>query len=338
LIGQTPAHSEVTTKLGEGGIRELWRGLFWLFIFAALAFGCDRKAFDSPVLTAKVPLHLEEHLQEASLEGSGLPNPDAEPISWSFDSLGHGWIPVAAPGYSEIEPQTIEGGLRLPLTPQNLSVMNSDLMEGYLYSALPDLRFENWSAVEITARAVGIRNMGLLYNHTEEDRMYPDDIPFQSSGGQLAVMSDGTVQTYRLPLDSPRRRPWSGPWTHLGLWFNALEDAEIPTLDLLSIRLISAESEFATERAGVRLLGRSPDKSLPDLPSHRRSLFMHAPGKISYRVQVPQNGRLDTALSTLTDKASVSFSVTATPASGESVALFEETLHDPTSWVVGFGH
>ena len=283
-------------------------------------------------MTAEHPLHLEEHLQTAIIDGSDPPLIEQEAVGWTFDSPNHDWRPVAPTGAQAVEPVPVEGRYRLPLTPANPSSMNPEILEGYIFTDLPDRRFEDWSYVEITARANGVRNMGLFYNYTEDDPQYPNDIPFYSGGGKVAVISDGTTQIYRIPLESPQRRRWEGPWTELGLWFNALVDEDSPALDLLSIRLISAEGDYADQAAGVRLVQRGAERESPGLPARRRSLFMHAPGRISFKVRIPSGGRLDLGLGVLNDKAPVSFSVSATSEGGEEQQLFEVSRDDPSEW------
>jgi len=302
------------------------------FYLAVLVCACSPVSTGPPVLTEESPLHLEEHLQDATIERSVVPEIAEEAFEWDFDSPTHGWRPVATAGARAIELIPIEGGIRLPLTPANPHSFDHELLEGYIYADLPDWRFEDWSHVEITARANGICDLGLFYNYTEDDPADPNDIPFYSNGGEVGVVSDGTVQIYRVPLESPDRRTWEGPWTHIGLWFNAPANEDSPVLDLLAIRLISIEGEYADQPAGVRLVQRGAGKDSPGLPGRRRSLFMHAPGKISFQVRVPPGGRLDVGLGVLSDKAPVSFSVSATFANGEDRRLFEETRDDPSGW------
>lgn len=306
-------------------------GTLWLCAVLMLN-GCQQTEQNATVLTATTPLHLEEHLDSAVIEGSIAPETDAESFEWRFDAPSHGWRPIATHGALAVEMLPVDRGIRLPLTPANPSSMNSEILEGYIYTDLPPWRFEDWSHVEITARSQGMRNMGLFYNYTEDDPQYPNDIPFFSGGGRIPLIADGTVQTYRVPLESPRRRKWDGPWTHMGLWFNALESEESPTLDLLSMRLVSAEGDFALQPVGIRLVGREDDGESSAIPKRRRTLFMHAPGSVSYSIRVPQEARLDVGLGVLSDKAPVTFSVAATPANGKRSILLEKVRDDPAGW------
>jgi len=64
----------------------------------------------------------------------------------------------------------------------------------------------------------------------------------------------------------------------------------------------------------------------------RRSIYSHAPGRLEYRVRVPEAGRLDLGIRVLRDNDPVSFAVIATPDGGEAQTLLEETYDDPASW------
>lgn len=278
-----------------------------------------------------MPLHLEEHLDAATIDGSHVPDTVGEVVEWRFDEPQPGWRPIAAKGARAVEPVRIEDGLRIPLTSDSPSFLNSERLEGYLYVALPKWRLEDWSHIEVQARASkGMRNFGLLFNYSED---VPEDydVPFISGGVDRAgLVSDETVQTYRISLDP--RRPWEGPWTHLGLWFNAVAEEGARALELLSIRVIPAEAEFASDRVGVRLVGLKGQGDSGGRVPHRRTLFSHAPGSISYEVRVPPGGRLDLGLGVLNRDNAVKFLVTVTEPAGEARRLLEETWDDPTNW------
>ncbi len=52
---------------------------------------CSGSASDSPVLTAEMPLHLEDHLDAATIEGSEVPEDVPQPVVWSFDEPQPDW-------------------------------------------------------------------------------------------------------------------------------------------------------------------------------------------------------------------------------------------------------
>ncbi|MEE9184623.1 MAG: sulfatase, partial [Acidimicrobiia bacterium] len=125
-------------------------------------------------------------------------------------------------------------------------------------------------------------------------------------------------------LDWPGTRSWDGPWTHLGVFFSSPADEGAVTLDILSVRVIPRETEFAGDRAGVRMVGRNN--------AHRRTLYTHAPGRLDYHVKVPDAGRLDVGLGVLLDNAPVTFTITAQRKSGEAETLLKETYADQDQW------
>jgi arylsulfatase A-like enzyme len=204
---------------------------------------------------------------------------------------------------------------------------------GAIYVELPDLNLEDWAYVEINARTRDpMRLVGLDFNYTEEDS-YGGRLPFYSEGDNAPLVTDGTVQTYRLSLDWPDMRRWEGPWTHLGIGFASQRgEEEAATLDILSIRVISREAEFAEDRTGVQIMKRGTLSDSPKDAPYHRTLHMHAPGRLAYRVRVPENGRLDVGLGVLRENAPVTFAVTATPQDGKVETLLEETYADQKYW------
>ncbi len=204
-------------------------------------------------LTVDMPLHLEEHLDDATIVGSEVPDNIPEPVEWRFDEPQPDWRPAEVIGdlrsqLAAVEPVRGDDALRLPLTEEN---RGTNRMFGMIYVELPDWKLEDWAYVEIRARTRDpMLRVGLQFNYTEED---PEEsyAPFYAWGDRAPLVTDGTVQTYRLSLDWPNMRSWEGPWTHLGIWFNSQNDAEAVTLDILTIRVIPREAEFAGEPAGV---------------------------------------------------------------------------------------
>ncbi len=289
---------------------------------AALLPGCA-----GPVpLTVDMPLHLEEHLDAATIIGSDVPTDLVEAVEWRFDEPQPDWRPVnpMAAQWDAVEPVRIDDALRLPLTAENRASPNGRRLIGSIYVDLPDWDLADWAYVEIRARAQGpMSGMGLYFNYDEEDSG-SSVFPVYSLGAQAPLITDGTVQTYRLSLDDSRMREWEGPWTHLGFFFNSQDNAETITLDILSIRVIPKEAEYALDRVGVRAELRSN--------AHRRTLYTHAPGRLEYLAKVPDSGRLDVGLGVLLDDSPVTFSITAQPSGGEVETLLEESYADPENW------
>ena len=286
--------------------------------------------FDSgpPPLTAEVPLHLEEHLDVATIEGSEVPADLPDPIEWRFDEPQPDWRPVIpiSPQWDAVEPVRVDDALRLSLTARHRA--DGPRWIGAIYVDLPDWNLGDWAYVEIRARTRDpMRLVGLDFNYTEEDPVPEVSFPFYAYGDRAYLVTDGTVQTYRLSLAHPYMRSWEGPWTHLGIWFNSEDNEEAVTLDILSVRVIPREAEFAMDRAGVRT-ERVSAVSGP----YRRAVYTHAPGRIVYRVRIPEEGRLDVGLGVLRDDAPVRFAITATQQDGAVETLLEETYADREHW------
>ncbi|MEE9534617.1 MAG: hypothetical protein V3W06_09360, partial [Acidimicrobiia bacterium] len=143
-------------------------------------------------LTVDMPLHLEEHLDAATIVGSEVPNDIPQPVEWRFDEPQPDWTPAKpiAARWDAVEPVRVDDALRLPLTADDRA--NGPPFVGSIYVELPDWDLEDWAYVEIRARAQGpMRRVGLGFNYTEEDpnRLFP----FYTSGDRAFPVTDGTI-------------------------------------------------------------------------------------------------------------------------------------------------
>ncbi len=281
-------------------------------------------------LTVDMPLHLEEHLDAATIVGSEVPADLPQPVEWRFDEPQPEWRPAKPipAQWEAVEPVRADDALRLPLTAENSGY---GAFFGVIYVDLPDWKLEDWGYVEIRARTKDpMRYIGLVFNYTEKDPVPGATwAPFYSPGDRALLVGDGTVQTYRLSLDWSGTRKWDGPWTHLGVFFSSPADEGAVTLDILSVRVIPREADFAGDRAGVRTdRGGTSAVSGP----YRRAVYAHAPGSIAYRVRIPEEGRLDVGLGVLSDNAPVTFAITATQQDGAVEMLLEEAYTDREHW------
>jgi arylsulfatase A-like enzyme len=285
---------------------------------------CSGPDSDQPILTAEIPLHLEEHLDDARIEGSEVSEDLTTPVVWDFSEPQPAWEPIKPiqPQMEAVKPVQIDGALRLPLTTRNR--VNGPRLLGRISVELPDWNIEEWAYVEIQARASdGMRIVGLGFNYTENDRIGPK-IPFYSLGDRSPLVSDGTVQIYRLSLDNYRMRKWDGPWTDLGIWFNSQDNEDAVTLDILSVSVIPKEHIYADAPIGIKTVKLGE--------TLKNTLFTHASGRIEYRVQVPQAGRLDVGLGVLKDEPPVTFRIIASQTGKEETTLFEEICANRKEW------
>jgi len=297
-----------------------------LLLAILLTPGCTVSDSGSSPLTAEVPLRLERHLDAATVEGSEVPEDLPDPVEWRFDEPQPGWQPVEpiAPQWDAVEPVRVDDALRLPLTARHRA--NGPRLAGEIYVTLPDWNLEDWAYVEIRARTADpMGNVGVDFNYTEEDPFGQGEWPLYSEGDSAPLVTDGTVQTYRLSLDDPSMRRWEGPWTHLAIWFASQADEEEVTLDILSVSVIPSEAYYADAPAGTRQV-RLVNGSRP-------AIYSHTPGRIGYRVVVPPGGVLDVGLGVARQGVPVTFRVHAEPEGGGPETLLQETYADNHRWV-----
>ena len=286
----------------------------WLLL-GVLCLGCGGPG----PLTVDMPLHLEEHLDVATIVGSEVPADVPAVMEWHFDEPQEDWKPVVPwnPTLDPVEVTQLDDALRVTLTdgPRN---PNSSLGGG-LVLEVPDWRLKDWAYVLVRARtADDVRNFWIEFNRREgtgSDTDFADPFVFYTRA--VPVVSDGTVQTYRVRLDNLR----PSPIRQIALWFQADEPASI---DILSITLIPKEADYAAAPVGVRTHASNE--------AFRRALYTHAPGRLEYRVQVPEAGRLDVGLGVLRDDAPVTFRVTARPEGSDAQTLLAETYADRDHW------
>jgi len=300
--------------------RSRWSALICAVVFVPACGG------PAP-LTVEMPLHLEEHLHAATIVGSEAPSDIPEPVEWRFDEPQPGWRPVepTPAGWEAVRPVRVDDALRLPLAAANR--VYGPRLAGNIYVTLPDWTLEDWGSVEIRARTEDrVDHIGINFNHDESNlrSVFP-----LTGGDRTPVITDGSVQTYRLSLDYPFTGRWEGAWTDLGIWFYSRADEDAVALDILSVRVIPREAEFAEEGVGVREMRGSAHAGFEPI---RRTLYMHAPGKIAYPVRVSEDARLDVALGVLRDDAPATFAITVTPQDGAVDTLFEETHSDRDHW------
>ncbi len=289
---------------------------------------CSGSPPDSPVLTAEMPLHLEDHLDAATIEGSEVPAQVPEAVEWRFDEPQKGWRAPAHknPFIPPLQMTQTEDALRITLTEAHRDPRDTEgVLHGDIYVPLPDLKRAEWGHVLVRARTSDeIRNLLLAFNLGDPNLPDADDAGmFQFTGEQVPVIQDGSVHTYLMRADwlQPELGEWEDPWQELGFAVNAGEPASI---DLLSVTLIPKETIYAGAPVGVR--------SEPRGIQSRRTLYMHAPGRLEYRVRIPEGGRLDVGLGVLAEDSPITFRVAALGDGPEAEVLLEETYAERERW------
>jgi hypothetical protein len=287
---------------------------------------------DAPVLTAERPLHLEEQLELAMIEGSDVPDDVPQPVAWDFAEPQPEWKAVEPWGPEQTGPELsrTEDALRIAMGDVDVTDEDNDWAWGAIYIDVPDWERDDWERddwahVQVRARSEAEADrmwVGLFFNlRDESEREDEEDFDhFEFFGEMATVIRDGTVQTYSLRADWSGGQ-WKGPWKQLYLGFWAEKEASI---DVLSVTVIPKEATYAGEPAGVRSEVRNRVYS--------RALYTHTPGRVEYRVRVPDAGRLDLGLGVLREDAPVTFRITASPAGAEPETVLEETYDDKENW------
>jgi len=306
-----------------------------LLLAILLAPGCASRESDPLPLTAEVPLHLEEHLDAATIVGSEVPDDASPEVKWSFDEpqpawKATAWNPIDDPLRTDYSGDALrvfltesDRGIRVAVAAAAGERPDDPRLAGAIYVDLPDWNREEWGHVLVRARTTDdFEYFALGFNRRREPfgSEVWEQSPFLFSGQAAELISDGAVQTYLLPAETAFGF-WQGPWQQLGLMIAAAEPA---ILGILSVRVIPKEAAFADARAGVKTLALSG--------AHRRALYTHTPSKREYRVRVPEAGRLDVGLGVLRGEAPVTFRIRAEPVGGEPELLLEEAYAGEEGW------
>jgi arylsulfatase A-like enzyme len=281
------------------------------------------------VLTADLPLHLEDHLDVARIEGSEVPEDIPAPVEWHFDEPQPDWKPVIplVPSVKPLQMTRTDDSLRITLTEATEYKQwedNPNLCGG-IYIELPDWQREDWGDILVRARTSDeIEEIWIDFNLRDEIGPNPwEEAPFRFRSERAVVMRDGSEQTYAMRADwsMDYLEQWEGPWRQMGVSVCSREPASI---EILSVSVIPKEAGYTDAPAGVRTEVRDQE--------HRRTLYTHAPARLEYRVRVPEAARLDVGLGVLRDDAPVTFRVSALLDGGASENLLEETYANRAKW------
>lgn len=273
---------------------------------------------DSPPLSAdKAPLHLEEHLEAARVEGSEVPKDLPEAVEWDFGEPQPEWK-VVLPLRPSVAPASVSqagGALRVGVSEPNRL---RGAMRGGVYVDLPDWNQEDWAFLLVRARSSGgAQSLGAGFNLRREhgELMYEYE-SFRYRGDTATLINDGAAHDYLLRADWVDAGAMDEPLRQLGFMLHATAPGGV---EILSVSLVPKEARYAEQPAGVVT---EPRDGL-----HRRALYTHAPGRVSWRVQVPKDGRLDFGLGVLRQDAPVTFRVLA-----DGKAVFEESYARKGTW------
>jgi hypothetical protein len=126
------------------------------FLIILLAVGCSGPEPDLPLITAEGPLHLEDHLEKASVTGSDIPENVPQPVIWSFDVEQPDWK-VLASGNFPFEPAKLsrtDDALRVTLGKYKNKEGEEErkFAVGAFHVDVPDWTRDDWASVEVRAR------------------------------------------------------------------------------------------------------------------------------------------------------------------------------------------
>lgn len=191
------------------------------------------------VLATEVPLHLEEHLEAARIEGSEKPQDLRTPVEWRFDKPQPGWkVTIPRPFPAEIRPATVsQTDVALKITLGPATANPNGRLSGGAFIEVPKWAHRDWAHVIIQARSSGPCNIKLGFNVWDREG-HPNEgmpNPYEMWGGGPAahLVGDSTVQACQLPLEP--RDAWEEPIRQLGLWIGADDPLEV---EILSISVV----------------------------------------------------------------------------------------------------
>jgi hypothetical protein len=298
-----------------------------LALFSAIAISAVSSGCGGAGESADGVAHLHEAFGEARVEAAAVPDGLPSTVEWAFESADAAgswqplrpWNPTVAPAELALG----DGAVRVTLTDRTANL--NGFLVGGIYASLEPAHSGGWSAAEVEVRAFGPLAGVTIGQNLRTGSGQADDAPwpFESWGGTANAEPGDGNQVLRTQLFVPD----GAEWRELGLWFGAPEPT---TIEVISVRLIPRESRFADAAAGVLAVGPAPNAPSADaveVPSS--ALYMWAPGRAEYSVQVPDNGRLDLALGVVRGNAPVTFRVSATPAGGEPDVVLEAVVSDP---------
>ena len=249
-------------------------------------------------------------------------------MEWHFDEPQEDWKAVV-PWNPTIDPGEVtqlDDALRVTLTDGTRNP--DDSWSGGLVLDVPDWNPEDLAHLVVRARTSDdVRNFLIGFSRREGTGTDTSGYnPFEHRTGEgVPVVSDGTVQTYRARLDFFRGcPPPEEPIRQIALIFLA---DDLATMDILSIRLIPKVANYADAGAASRTEIRNR--------VYRQALYTHTPGRVEYRVTIPEGGRLDFAMGVLREDVPVTFRVMAIPdgtGAGDPTTVFEEPYAVKEAW------
>ncbi len=276
--------------------------------FLVGACGAEAVAGNDAVL-----VHLADEFAGARVESASVPAEARAERFWGFDEPRPEWQVISSerfPGLADVELETLADGVRLALIEPSAPV--DGLYVGGLAIELDAGAPQAWTGVLVRARAhERLAGIGVACNVLGDAAAVPRGFGFfMGAEGTAPVFSDGSVQTYHLPL---RAGGCGASLESVGVFVGSTLPASV---EILSIALVPRGADFQ-EDVGVRAVTRDAVT--------RHTLFAHTPAALTWTVAVPAGGRLDLGLACLPGEK-VAYAATVQSRAGEPSTLLEETL------------
>jgi arylsulfatase A-like enzyme len=300
--------------------------IFFILVIVLMASSCSGPGSEQPLLTADLPLHLEENIDAAVIEGSEIPKDLTAVIEWRFDKPQPEWRPASHPVSMKraIETKITEDSLRLFLSKKNATVdpFGARFLSGGIYVDLPEWQRDDWAYVAVRARSsANINAIRIGFNLRERSGSAAIKRGLASFSSESAIIiNDGIEHTYLMRADMSKE-DWVDPWKQLLVLVSAEKSAHI---DILSVSVIPKGAKYTSSPAGVQTEIRNE--------IYRRALFVHTPAKLFFRVKVPERGRLDFCLGQLRDDVPVTFQIKVKSGREDSKMLLNESYSDKKHW------
>jgi arylsulfatase A-like enzyme len=285
-------------------------------LLTLLLVSCSGSPPDSPVLTADMPLKLQEHLDASTVVGSEVPADQPRPVEWRFDEPQPEWTPYANPGSHPLLPmQAAEvtweaGALRLSVDERHRTPDGGQLA-GILTTEVPGWRTVDWPVVVVRARTT---------NPSQTLYLIGGFGPQLELVGRAPLHGDGQIQTYRLEFPVPEDQ--IPPLERIGL---ALASQNPGSVDILSVSARPDQAEFHEAETGVR--------SVPKADEMREALYVHAPARVTFPLRLDGEADFAAGIGSVRAGDTLRFRVSLEIPGEELRVLAEDAVTDPDHWV-----
>ncbi len=298
------------------------KAMFLIQIMTIMAFGCSGPESDKPVLTAELPLHLEEHIKDARIDGA-VEEDFGAPVEWHFDMTQLDWKPIVPLHPSIKDSHVTYGGdaIRITVSKPDNYFDPRHIWLGGIFTELPKWNQDRWHSILVSARTKDDIMLQLAFNLRKQLGTPPRRAPLALPSDACEIVKDGAVHTYMLKVGGFWPFPSGTLFEQLCISVLANEPASV---DILSVKAIPKSALYAHAPVGLNTEVCSD--------AFRRTLFIHTPGKLEYRIKVPQAGRLDVGLGVLLEDNPVTFRIKAIPKGGKEKILLEEVCSDRHHW------